>query len=350
VAGCVFISYRREDSRGAAGRIYDRLVSRLGRENVFFDVDDIRLGVDFVDVLSKSVGACYALVAVIGKSWASSVDDDNRRCLDDPNDFVRIEIETALSRNIPVIPVFVDGASMPKSEELPDGLKNLRRWNGIEISHTRFDFDAERLTRALSLIEEEFRHGQAAEAERAVREEREKREGLAKAGSEGKPRTAPVEAVKADSRRRADEQPQKPRLNEEWVAKTVSEAADNVPRPPHGVAAAQALAKPVWSSGGVSQRFVVYAVGSALVVLALFFLVSQIGLAPRITWSPPTAPAKPTVSTAPTPQTDNTRTTLIAPTSTPLIAPTSTPLIAPTSTPLIAPTSTILIAPTQKLQ
>ena len=79
-----------------AGRIYDRLADRLGRESVFFDVDNIQLGVDFIDVLTKRVGACDALVAIIGKSWVSSVSKDGRRRLDDPDDFVRVEIETAL--------------------------------------------------------------------------------------------------------------------------------------------------------------------------------------------------------------------------------------------------------------
>ena len=155
--GGVFISYRREDSPGAAGRVYDRLVSRLGRERVFFDIDSIVLGVDFVEVLSRSLGKCDALVAVIGRNWVSSANKDNRRQLDDPIDYVRIEIEAALERGIPVIPVLVDGANMPTPEDLPNGLKKLTRRNGIEVSHTRFDFDVERLTHALSLIEDEIR-------------------------------------------------------------------------------------------------------------------------------------------------------------------------------------------------
>src|SRR5574337_1156833 len=112
MTGGVFISYRREDSGGYAGRIYDRLTSRLGRENVFFDVDTIPPGRDFVEVLSERVAKCDALLAVIGKHWVVSADSNNRRRLDDPNDFVRIEIEAALNRNVPVIPVLVDGAAM----------------------------------------------------------------------------------------------------------------------------------------------------------------------------------------------------------------------------------------------
>jgi TPR repeat protein len=191
VLGGVFISYRREDSGGFAGRIYDWLTHKLGHDSVFFDVDNIPVGLDFVDILSERVGKCDALIAVIGKSWAASVDDHDRRRLDDPNDFVRIEIEAALARKVRVIPVLVDGAAMPRPDDLPDSLKKLTRRQGIEISHTRFDSDVERLTRALTLLEEELRQReaeaaeaarraeqarQAAEAERAAFVERERRE------------------------------------------------------------------------------------------------------------------------------------------------------------------------------
>ena len=98
--GGVFISYRREDTAGFAGRIYDRLARRLGRDSVFIDVDNIAPGLDFVEVLSERVGQCDALVAVIGRGWASSADKDNRRRIDDPHDFVRIEIEAALERGV----------------------------------------------------------------------------------------------------------------------------------------------------------------------------------------------------------------------------------------------------------
>jgi TIR domain len=164
MCGGVFISYRRDDSPSAAGRIYDRLKSRLGSERVFFDIDSIGLGVDFVEVLSNSVGKCDALVVIMGRNWVSSAGKDDRRRLDDPNDFVRTEIEAALDRGIPVIPVLVDNAEMPRTEELPDGLKKLTRRQGIQISHTRFDFDVDRLTHALSWLEDEIRQ----------REEREK--------------------------------------------------------------------------------------------------------------------------------------------------------------------------------
>lgn len=147
--GSVFISYRREDSAGFAGRIYDRLVTRLESGRVFFDVDNIEPGLDFVKVLADRVGNCDALVAIIGEEWLTSANDEHERRLDDPHDFVRIEIEAALQRDIRVIPVLINGARMPRATDLPDPLKPLVRRQAIEISHTRFDSDSERLTRAV---------------------------------------------------------------------------------------------------------------------------------------------------------------------------------------------------------
>jgi hypothetical protein len=152
MSGGVFISYRREESSFAARAIYDRVAQRLGRENVFLDVDNIDLGVDWLEVLSERVGACEALIAVIGRNWTSSADRDSRRGVHDPDDFVRIEIEAALERRVRVIPVLVDGARMPRADDLPESLKGLARRQNIEISHIRFDADVEKLIRSLALI------------------------------------------------------------------------------------------------------------------------------------------------------------------------------------------------------
>ncbi len=205
--GGVFICYRREDSAGFARLIYDRLTHKLGHESVFFDVDNIAPGLDFVDILSERVGKCDALIAVIGKTWTSSAYLDNQRRLDDPNDFVRIEIEAALARKIRVIPVLIDGAAMPRPDDLPDSLKKLTRRQGIEISHSRFDSDVDRLTRALSSLEETLRQREAVEAERAAREERERHEAeeAAEKAAEAR-RLAEIEASRrADEERRAQE-------------------------------------------------------------------------------------------------------------------------------------------------
>jgi hypothetical protein len=172
----------------------------------FFDVDNIPVGLDFVDILSERVGRCDALIAVIGKTWVSSADVHERRRLDDPNDFVRIEIEAALERKIRVIPVLVDGAPMPMPDDLPDCLTKLVRRQGIEISHTRFDSDVERLTRALALLEEELRQREAVEAERAAHQEQQNREAAETAQkAEEAQRIAQAEAQRADEERRAAE-------------------------------------------------------------------------------------------------------------------------------------------------
>jgi hypothetical protein len=173
--GGVFICYRREETAFAARAIHDRVVQRLERENVFLDVDNIDLGVDWFNVLTDRVGACDALVAVIGRNWLSRAGRDGLRRLDDPDDYVRIEIEAALQRNVRVIPVLVDGAAMPKASELPESLKCLARRQGTEVSHVRFEADVEKLTHALGSILEARRSRDAAEAEAARRADEERR-------------------------------------------------------------------------------------------------------------------------------------------------------------------------------
>jgi hypothetical protein len=116
----IFISYRRDDSSASAGRLYDRLSAHFPKNQIFIDVDNLDPGVDFVDTIEQSVGSCDVLIAVIGNRWLISSEADGGRRLDNPDDFVRLEIATALKRNIRVIPVLVDGASMPPPRDLPD--------------------------------------------------------------------------------------------------------------------------------------------------------------------------------------------------------------------------------------
>ncbi|HEY2472868.1 MAG TPA: toll/interleukin-1 receptor domain-containing protein [Terracidiphilus sp.] len=147
----IFISYRREDSSAYAGRLYDHLVDRFGKDLVFMDVDSIEPGVDFIEVLQNTVGSCDVLIAVIGKHWLMATDEDGRR-LDHPEDLVRIEVATALSRNVRVIPALVAGATMPASHELPEALVSLARRNAIEISDTSFVPCLTRLIESLEKI------------------------------------------------------------------------------------------------------------------------------------------------------------------------------------------------------
>jgi hypothetical protein len=145
--GRVFISYRREETAYAAGWLYDRLADHFGRDQIFKDVDSIQLGDDFVEVINAAVSACDVLLALIGDRWLTISDERGRIRLEDPNDFVRLEIEAAVSRDIRVIPVLVDGARMPRTDELPPGLAKLGRRQALELS--AIDFDTGRLLKVL---------------------------------------------------------------------------------------------------------------------------------------------------------------------------------------------------------
>jgi WD40 repeat protein len=148
-AGRIFISYRREETAYPAGWLYDRLVEHFGQGQVFKDVDSIQLGDDFVEVITAAVARCDVLLALIGDEWLTITGEGGRRRLDDPDDFVRLEIEAALTRNVRVIPVLVDGARMPRAGELPASLAKLVRRQALELSPSRFDFDTGRLLRVL---------------------------------------------------------------------------------------------------------------------------------------------------------------------------------------------------------
>ncbi|MBR1279006.1 SUMF1/EgtB/PvdO family nonheme iron enzyme [Bradyrhizobium sp. AUGA SZCCT0283] len=145
----VFISYRRDDSAGHAGRVHDRLEREFGRNLLFMDVDSVPLGVNFVKVLGEEIAKCDALLAIIGPGWLDARDENGNRRLDNLNDFVRIEIETALLRGIPVIPILLEGTRVPKADRLPDGLKELALRNGVDVRHASFLDDMERLIRGL---------------------------------------------------------------------------------------------------------------------------------------------------------------------------------------------------------
>ena len=155
--GRIFINYRREDTDFPAGWLYERLVKRFGERHIFKDVDSIQLGDDFVDVITEAVGSCDVLLAVIGDQWLTVVDQDGRRRLDSPDDFVRLEIEAALARNVRVIPILVEGARMPHAEELPDSLAKLARRQALELSPARFDGDTRRLMDVLDRTITEIR-------------------------------------------------------------------------------------------------------------------------------------------------------------------------------------------------
>jgi TIR domain len=147
--GRIFISYRREETAYPAGWLFDRLAEHFGDGQVFKDVDSIELGDDFVEVIHNAVGSCDVLLALIGEHWMTITDEHGQRRLDNPDDFVRLEIEAALKRKIRVIPILVEGATMPRADELPSSLATLVRRQALELSPTRFSSDTSRLLKVL---------------------------------------------------------------------------------------------------------------------------------------------------------------------------------------------------------
>ncbi len=137
----VFVSYRREDSSGWAGRLSRALRDRFGEDQVFMDIDTLEPGIDSTEAIERYLSLSNVLLAVIGPRWLEVRDRSNRRRLDDPDDLVRREVATALTRNIPVIPVLVGGASMPSVEDLPENLRDVARRNAYECSDRRWDYD-----------------------------------------------------------------------------------------------------------------------------------------------------------------------------------------------------------------
>jgi PASTA domain-containing protein/TIR domain-containing protein len=147
----IFISYRREDAAGYAGRLYDRLAAHFGDERVFMDVEGIEPGADFFEAIERAVGSCEALIVMIGNEWLTA-DSAGHRRLDDPADFVRLETATALARGIRVVPVLVDGAVMPRADQLPKDLAPLTRRQAVELSHKQWDATTAELIRTLEKI------------------------------------------------------------------------------------------------------------------------------------------------------------------------------------------------------
>jgi hypothetical protein len=145
----IFISYRRDDSLVSTGRLYDRLKAHFGAESIFMDIDTIEPGLDFVDAIDQAVSSCDLHIAVIGPRWSTASGEKSHHRLDDPEDFVRLEIAAALRRGIRLIPASVEGASMPRASDLPDNLTSLVRRNATELSYARFDADVDRLIRSV---------------------------------------------------------------------------------------------------------------------------------------------------------------------------------------------------------
>ena len=147
----IFVSYRRDDAAHVTGRIADALAARVGRENVFVDVDSVAPGEDFVRKIDTTIRASDIFLAVIGVNWLNASTAQGQRRIDLPGDFIRLEVSIALAAGVRVIPVLVDGASMPRAEELPEDIRQLVRHNAVFINHATFARDVRELIDQLNL-------------------------------------------------------------------------------------------------------------------------------------------------------------------------------------------------------
>src|SRR6516165_10976877 len=147
--GKIFINYRREATAETAGRLYDRIAQAFGHKNLFVDF----VGVDLKARLKNQVPMCQAFLTVIGPSWLDAKDEAGRRRIHSPDDFVAVEIVAALTHNIPVIPILVDGAHMPQVSALPDSLQTLARGEAVEVRRLDFDRDAEALVEKVRKVD-----------------------------------------------------------------------------------------------------------------------------------------------------------------------------------------------------
>lgn len=149
MSGKIFINYRRGDSAGYAGRIGDWLQARFGSDQIFIDVTGIDAGEDFVKKLGEQLAQCDAMLSIIGPAWETTTGSEGIPRIEDPNDFVRLEIETALEQETLIIPVLVDRVSMPVAEKLPEGLRSILSRNAIRLRHESFDQDMEALAASI---------------------------------------------------------------------------------------------------------------------------------------------------------------------------------------------------------
>ncbi len=150
--GTIFINYRKDDSRWNALALYNELQKYFEKDQIFKDFNTILPGDDFVFSIENALRKCDVLLVIIGPNWVSMTDESGKRRLDDADDFVRLEVATALSRNIQVIPVLIDNTTMPKAADLPENMKLLYRRQFVEIDNTRFEDDVRNLAEAIKKV------------------------------------------------------------------------------------------------------------------------------------------------------------------------------------------------------
>jgi hypothetical protein len=148
----IFVSYRRSDSQATAGRIVDRLISKFGEQSVFMDVDNIPFGIDFRDHIQSALTGANVLIAIVGPDWLGADPHDHRR-IDDEDDPIRLEIETALRQKLRIIPVLVNDASMPKANVLPESLRDFSFLNAAPVGlGVDFRLHIDRLIRSIESV------------------------------------------------------------------------------------------------------------------------------------------------------------------------------------------------------
>jgi len=205
MAGNIFINYRRGDDPGFTQALYGRLEQVFPPERLFMDVDNIAPGLDFVQVLNEQVASCDVLIAVVGPNWLAAIDESGQRRLDNPEDFVRVEIESALSQKKRVIPVLVNDAKMPRSTELPEGLKPFARCNAVRLTHERFRAETQSLIKALEKVLAETETARRDQAEHALRAEKARAKDEAeRLRRERREESRTVQAEKIDARPRGE--------------------------------------------------------------------------------------------------------------------------------------------------
>jgi hypothetical protein len=148
----IFLSYRREDAAPYARLLQFQLRERIPDAPVFLDLDSIEPGLDFAEVIREALDSCTVLVALIGRQWVTLADEEGRRRLDNPDDYVCFEVQAALERGVRVIPVLVDGARPLRAQQLPAELQKLARLNALDLSYGRYEYDADRLVNLLQRL------------------------------------------------------------------------------------------------------------------------------------------------------------------------------------------------------
>ena len=174
-SGGIFLSYRREDAAPYARLLQVEFRERIRDARIFMDLDSIEAGLDFAEVIREAVDSCAVLVALIGRQWATLTDEEGHRRLDNPDDPVRFEVQTALERGVRVIPVLVDGAKPLRQQQLPSGLQKLARLNSLELSYGRYQYDADRLLDLIQRVLTAVRD--PGEADRKAREDADRQAG-----------------------------------------------------------------------------------------------------------------------------------------------------------------------------